>query len=263
MKKLCAVLVVIMLLSLLSACYFPSKQNSVYHNDRQDLLVLFEYTVPFVVESADDPVGDVEIYAVEEDDYGRTLGVMQFNSEHDNALFGENRVYCVLQQGGTSESCFYEDICCVMVENGDDPGAAIELLKQNNGWDLPLQMGKCIRIPFEGYQACGDYDTSSHDHFLCQDLAANTVDLEMEQPWIEVLCKDGCGRWLFAMIDEALGEDSPVVLVMMKETPAQRKGDEPSFEVDGWHILENRNAPWQEIKVFKEEMHWKSDAPQE
>ena len=124
-------------------------------------------------------------------------------------------------------------------------------------------MGKCIRIPFEGYQACGDYDTSSHDHFLCQDLAANTVDLEMEQPWIEVLCKDGCGRWLFAMIDEALGEDSPVVLVMMKETPAQRKGDEPSFEVDGWHILENRNAPWQEIKVFKEEMHWKSDAPQE
>ena len=65
MKKLCAVLVAIMLLSILSACYFPSRQNSVYHNGRQDLLVLFEYTVPFVVESADDPVGDIEIYALE------------------------------------------------------------------------------------------------------------------------------------------------------------------------------------------------------
>lgn len=257
MKRMLLVLVVMIQLFFLSGCYTPSRGNSVFYNDRQDLLVLFEYTVPFVDETGNDSIGDVEVYAIEEDKYGRTLGVMQFNSEYSNYLFGENRVYCVLQESGNAESCFYEDICCTMVENEEDPQTEIEQLKKNNDWGLPLQPEKCIRIPIQNYQAAGEYDTWNHDHFLCLDLAVDTISVEMEQPWIEVLCKDGCGLWLFTMSDSPRDDASPVVLIMMKEMHAQGQESEPTFEVVGWEILENHRSPWQEIRDFKEDMGWK------
>lgn len=63
-------LICLTLLSLLCACFYvPSKEKSVYYNERVDLLVLYQYSVAFFTEDLQS-VGDIEIYPVEEDEYG-------------------------------------------------------------------------------------------------------------------------------------------------------------------------------------------------
>ena len=71
-------LTVLIALMILSSRYHPKYKNSVYYNERSDLLVLFTYSIPFVGDLDVERLGDVEIYPVETDEYGRTLGILQF-----------------------------------------------------------------------------------------------------------------------------------------------------------------------------------------
>lgn len=255
MKRLKLLFIMIIISSLLSSCYLPSNRNSVYYNGRKDLLVLFEYTVPFIVETANDPVGDIEICPLEEDEYGRTLGVMQFNTNYPNVIFGEDAVYCILQYGNATLSCFYEDCCCAVMTKDGDQLVTINKLKLENDWGLPVCLEKCVQIPISDYSASGKYDTHfEYDNCLTTAMAA--LDSKMQKPWLDVLCKDGNGKWLFAMIDDAVIDDSPVVLIMMQE--ANNKQDsKDSFTVIGTSYVNNKTSLWKEISEFKEDMGWK------
>lgn len=256
MKKALYIIVLIMLM-LLSSCYAPSKKNSVSYNSRKDLLVLFKYCVPFVTDG-NEPIGDIEIYPIEADGFGRTLGIMQFNPEHRNCLFGENAIYCILQSGSGQESYFYEDVCCVAVENGKDASAAVEQLKRSNDWNKPLALNKCRRIPIKYYSPSGAYD-DSFDLAICEDIAETAAGWESESDWIDVLCKDGRGLWLFTFTKDAQEINSPVMLIMMQEDPSVS----PTMFVVGTYLIENHNAPWIEIHAFKENMGWQFEIDNE
>ena len=250
-RKICMLLVSFVLLSQLSSCYYPIYENSVRKNGREDLLILFTHSIPFVADLDNDMTGSVEIYPVEADKYGRTLGILQFNKKVSNCLLGENAVYCVLQSGSKKESCFYEDVCCIMVENGADPSAAIEQLKQDNDWNRPLATDKCRTIPIKYYTASGDFDTQ-YGYTDYRTPACNAVGWPADSAWLEVLSKDGCGLWLFTLLRDKNDTDSPVCMIMMKEDASS----DPKLSVIGTRLLANRSAPWVEIHAFKEEMGW-------
>lgn len=254
MKKTIIIMTITFILLLLSACYVPFREKYVCFNDRDDLFVLFAQTVPFLLEHSSDPHRDIEIYPIETDEYGRTLGIMQFNQKERNPLFGENAVYCVLQSGSEKESCFYEDVCCIMVENGADPGEAIAQLKQNNDWNQPLALEKCLQIPIEYCAQAGVYETS-FDYSACNQLADEATGWDSNGPWLEVLCKDGHGLWLFTMERSCYEENSPVVMIMMREE-LSADDDDPVWKIIDIRPLENRTSPWEEIHTFKEDMGW-------
>ena len=247
-------IIYLILLSFLCACFYsPSKEKSVYFNDRVDLLVLYQYSVPFVGESLE-PVGDIEIYPVEVDNYGRTLGIMKGNSLRRSPLFGENAVYCVVQCGSKEESCFYEDSCCIIVENGSDDQEAIEQLKLDNDWNLPLNVERSRRIPIKDYSAAEDYNTDyGYNYNYYTKKALSAAGWSSDSAWLDVIGKDGNGLWLFSLMRNADKDDSPICLVMMKEDYSQ--GQELS--VVGIQLLENRASPWKEIRAFKVEIGWK------
>ncbi|MBQ1411150.1 MAG: hypothetical protein IIY94_07745 [Oscillospiraceae bacterium] len=247
----------LMLISLLCSCiYSPSKEKSVYNNGRVDLLVLYKYSVPFLGDSLES-VGDIEIYPVEVDDYGRTLGIMQGDQTRMDPLFGRNAVYCVLQSGDKKESCFYEDNCCISVENGLSLDEAIERLKQNNDWNTPLMLDKCRRLSINNYSASGAFDTDiGYNYNFLSKKACNAVRCSDENTWLDAVCKDGHGLWLFALILDPIKEDSPVYLIMMQEKNPILDNGEPEFSVIGSHLLEKRSTPWEEIRDFKKEMGW-------
>ena len=253
MKKVSVIILSLGLFVLLSSCYYPRYKKSVYYNGRKDLLVAFTYTVPFIYDSGIEMRGDVELYPVETDEYGRTLGILQFNSTQRNPLFGENAVYCILQCGSSEESCFYEDICCTMVENGTDPMEQIEQLKEDNDWNMPLVLGKCRKIPIQYSSAGGIYDTQ-YGYRNYKETACNAVDWEVSTAWLEVLCKDGCGLWLFTLEKDSKEKDSPICLIMMKETAAS--AESPILSVLETRILKNRYSPWIEIRAFKQDTGW-------
>ena len=257
-KRASRISIYLILFSFLCACFYsPSKKKSVYYNDRIDLLVLFHYSVPLMAESLES-VGDIEIYPIDVDDYGRTLGIMKCDSLRKSPLFGENEVYCVLQSGSKTESCFYEDYCCVIVENGSDDYEIIERLKLDNDWDLPLDIDKCRRIPIKYYAATGDYDTDyGYNQPYYTQSALKAARWSSDDAWLDVLCKDGCGRWLFVLEKNTKKADSPICLIMMKEGHSIWGGyDDSKMSVIGTHILENRSNPWEEIHAFKDEMGW-------
>ena len=222
-----------------------------YYNGRKDLQILFEYTVPFL-KNDNHTIGDISIFPAEEDEYGRTLGILQFNSEYNNVLFADNSVYCILQSGSETESCFFEDICCVMVKNDADATEAINQLKQENAWDLPPDNGKCRTIPIRYYSMDGAYSVNSIYPGRLEEPASEAVDWPADHVWIEVLCKDGCGMWLFTLVQDYREAGSPVCLVMMKEDSSQKEG----LSIIGTHLLENRDSPWREIHTFKDDMGW-------
>lgn len=262
-RRISVFLISLIFASFLCSCFYvPSKKQSVYYNDRTDLLLLFRYTVPFVSDGRES-VGDIEIYPVEIDDYGRTLGTMQGDAARNHLLFGENAVYCVLQSGSKKESCFYEDICCVMVENGTGRDDAIERLKQNNDWNQPIAYEKCRRIPIKYDNASGAYDMDlGYEYNSLLRNACNAVGWSKDNAWLDEVCKDGQGLWLFALVLDPSKTDSPVCLVMMKEIPRILANAEPELSVVGSHRLENRTSPWEEIRDFKIEMGWTfADSP--
>ena len=244
-------LTVLIALMILSSRYYPKYKNSVHYNERSDLLVLFTYSIPFVGDLDVEMLGDVEIYPVETDEYGRTLGILQFKPRKRNQLFGENAVYCVLQSGSKKKCCYYEDVCCVMVENGTDSSAAIQQLKRDNDWNMPLAIGKCRTIPIKYYNASGDFNTKYgyHDY---ETPACKAVMWPTENAWLEVLCKDGCGLWLFTLVLNCHKENSPVYLIMMREDPSA----DPMLSIVGTQPLNDQSSPWAEIHAFKEEMGW-------
>ena len=244
-------LTVLIALMILSSRYHPKYKNSVHYNERSDLLVLFTYSIPFVGDLDVERLGDVEIYPVETDEYGRTLGILQFKPRKRNQLFGENAVYCVLQSGSKKKCCFYEDVCCVMVENGTDSSAAIQQLKRDNDWNMPLAIGKCRTIPIKYYNASGDFNTKYgyHDY---ETPACKAVMWPTKNAWLEVLCKDGNGLWLFTLVLNCHKENSPVYLIMMREDPSA----DPMLSIVGTQALNDQSSPWAEIHAFKEEMGW-------
>lgn len=251
-KKASIILVLLFLLSLFSACFYsPQYENSVYNNGRDDLLVLFTYSVPFLYDLDIRLLGDVEIYPVEEDEFGRTLGVLQFNRKKRNILFDENAVYCVLQTGSNTESCFYEDICCIMVEKGNDPTEAIEQLKRDNDWNFALSLDKCRIIPINHHSTAGVYD-NQYGYTDYETMACKKIGWAVESAWIDVLCKDGCGLWLFSLVKDKQEEDSPVCLIMMKEDSS----DDPKLSIVGTRFLDSRSSPWEKIHAFKKDMGW-------
>lgn len=252
-KRTTEIIVFTFLLLFLSACYFPNKENSVYWNRRVDLLILYEYTTPFLTDGQQ-TFANTEIYPIETDEYGRTLGIMQFDRDRRNPLFGENAIYCILQSGSDNESCFYEDVCCVMAENGKEPAEAIEQLKQINDWNQPLALEKCLKIPFKSYEPAGIYDTD-FDFVTYSTAADEATGWSPRGTWLEVLCKDGHGLWMFTMEQNNYDENSPVVLIMMQEE-LPRDDDAPKLKIMEIRPLENRMSPWEEIHAFKEEMGW-------
>ena len=246
----------ILLLFLCSCFYSPSKEKSVYYNDRVDLLVLYKYSVPFVGESYES-VGGIEIYPVEVDDYGRTLGIMQGDQIRRAPLFGENAVYCVLQGGSKNECCFYEDGCCVMLENASDYHETIDQLKKTNDWNKPLALEQCRTIPIKNYSASGVFDTDlNYQYNSLADMVCKAVGCSTDNTWLDEISKDGCGLWLFALMLDLGKEDSPVYLVMMQENLSSVGNDKPELSVIGTHLLEKHTSPWEEIHTFKEDMGW-------
>lgn len=252
-RKAALFLALLALLGLLSSCYAPRYKNSVYYNDRVDLLALYTYSVPFVADLDVEMMGHVEIYPVEVDEYGRTLGILQFTVQKTNQLFVENAVYCILQSGSKTECCFYEDVCCVMVENNTDPQEAIEQLKQENDWNLPIALDKCRVLPLKLDNISGAYDTDQHSKYNeFTTMACKAVMWPTENAWLEVLCKDGCGLWLFTLVLNHNKENSPVYLIMMQEEPSA----DLLLSIIDTRMLENRSAPWEEIHSFKDDMGW-------
>lgn len=251
MKKLSLLLTFSLTLSLLSSCYSPRYKNSVYYNSRDDLLILFSYSVPFVRDLDIKMKGHVELYPVEADAFGRTLGILQYNQEKKNLLFGNCAVYCVLQSGSSSESCFYEDVCCVMVENDVDSSETIQQLKQDNDWNMPLDLDRCRKIPIKGDVPSGVYDTS-YGYTNYEEIAANALEWDDRTTNFDVLCKDGCGLWLCTLIQDYKDKESPTALIMMREDTSAS----PKLSICGTRILENRTSPWNEIHAFKQEQGW-------
>lgn len=254
-RKMSWIIIFLTLILLLCSCFYsPSKRESVYYNDRVDLLVLYKYSVPFVGESYES-IGDIEIYPVEVDDYGRTLGIMQGDQIRRDPLFGENAVYCVLQNGSKKECCFYEDKCCVMLENGSDYHETIERLKKSNDWNMPLALNQCRTIPIQHYSAAGAFDTDlGYKYNSLSNMACKSVGRSADNSWLDAISKDGCGLWLFALMFDLSKDDYPVYLVMMQEAFTD-DNDQP-LNLIGTHLLENRTSPWEEIHAFKEEMGW-------
>jgi hypothetical protein len=138
-----------------------------------------------------------------------------------------------------------------MVENGTDSSAAIQQLKRDNDWNMPLAIGKCRTIPIKYETASGDFDTDYgyHDY---ETPTCKAVMWPTENAWLEVLCKDGCGLWLFTLVLNHNKENSPVYLIMMQEDPSA----DPLLSIIDTRVLENRSAPWEEIHSFKADMGW-------
>lgn len=245
------VLLILIILAIVSNIYRPRYENSVYYNDRDDLLVLFSYSVPDIYYLDIEMEGDVEIYPIEEDKLGRTLGILQYNEVKKNALFGENAIYCVLQSGSKKECSFYEDVCCVMVENGVDPGEAIEQLKLANDWNNPLELEQCRAIPIKLGCAAGVYD-NDYGYTAYDRIISDALNWESRYASFDVLCKDGCGLCLCTLVKDYRETESPIVIVMMRED----KSADPALSIIATQPLENRTSPWEEIHAFKEEMGW-------
>lgn len=264
-KETAFFLAAILMLSLLCSCFYsPSKENSVYYNDRVDLLILFEYSIPFIYDLNLQMKGDVEIYPIEEDDYGRTLGILQYNAEVSNPLFGENAIYCILQSGSKQESCFYEDACCIMVETGMDTEEAIEQLKKGNDWNTPVFFEKCRIIPIEHSAASGVYDNDyGNNTNIYTRNACRAAGWPADDADIDVICRDGCGLWLFGLVKNYRKADSPVCLIMMKEDRSVWQNEVTGLSVVGTHLIENRTSPWAEIHAFKQELGWTFQPPRE
>ena len=142
----------------------------------------------------------------------------------------------------------------MMTKDGDQL-VTINKLKLENDWGLPVCLEKCVQIPISDYSASGKYDTH-FEYVNCLTTAMAALNSKMQKPWLDVLCKDGNGKWLFAMIDDAVIDDSPVVLIMMQE--ANNKQDsKDSFTVIGTSYVNNKTSLWKEISEFKEDMGWK------
>ena len=253
MKKKTILLVLLTLFLMLASCFYrPTYEKSVYYNGREDLLGLFSYAVPDIYDLDVEMKGDVEIYPIEEDEYGRTLGILQYNQYKRNTLFGENAIYCVLQSGSKKECSFYEDVCCVMVENGVDPSEAIEQLKLDNDWIKPLVLEQCRTIPIKSGWPAGVYD-NDYGYTDYDSIVADALGLEPSYPQFDILCKDGSGLCLCTLETNYREKESPIILVMMRED----KSADPELSVISSRPLENRTSPWEEIHAFKEEMGWK------
>ena len=245
------VLLILIILAIVSNIYRPRYENSVYYNDRDDLLVLFSYSVPDIYYLDIEMEGDVEIYPIEEDKLGRTLGILQYNEVKKNALFGENAIYCVLQSGSKKECSFYEDVCCVMVENGVDPGEAIEQLKLANDWNKPLLLEQCRTIPIKSGWPAGVYD-NDYGYTAYDTIIGDVLGWESRYALFDILCKDGNGLCLCTLEKDYREPESPIVLVMMREDESA----DPELSIITTRPLENRTSPWEEIHAFKEEMGW-------
>lgn len=245
--------VVACLLFSLSGCYVPREENSVYYNHRVDLLSLFLYSVPFMDEVGNKSIGDIELYSIEEDSYGRTLGVARFNEHYTHKLFGVGAVYCVLQRGSQEECSFYEDVCCAAVSAEEPDEEIIQSLKTKNDWSLPLNEAKMLTIPIENYAPGGKYSTFYEDNTAYREAAEKALGLN-QRGYLDFLCKDAYGRILCTLWvggDKSAAESSQVYLIMMRD------GDVISGKEKAG-ILSNRSSPWEELRAFKETHDWNS-----
>lgn len=246
MKRIGQLFIVCICLMLLTSCYEPAVENSVYYSDRGDLFVPLAYTMPVdaAYYSSYHARKKLALQVLETDDYGRTLCSLSFH-DYSNAFFGNGEAYCIVQKSSDSETSFYEDYCCAGVRNIEEADPVIEQLKHDNDWNLPLDDTKMTTLPYYGLDPIGVYAVTVKDDDNME-AALDFLEMDSYGCAFEIICKDAYGRTMISLDYEKKHE---VYLVIMRDGAVLNGAASV-------HKVENMASPWEEMHELKQENGW-------